>query len=357
MNIDNILYSGFRFSEDENLLKFKFKVLNSILIITIFFTVLLALLSDLGINDIGRVQTMTNYISSVVCIAGMLYLRLSKDNFFLSVIFLLTIIFLSFIIALIYVPEDAFRIIWFYITTYIAFILLGGFSGKVVTALSIVTILITNYFVDLQFSQLTLVTSLIGLFIFSTLSQINTNMIAAYENSLHEKNIILQQQARTDSLTGIMNRRYFDEVSSQYFETAQKYNKNISLLTIDLDHFKNINDTYGHAIGDEILISFAENIKKKFSESDIFARIGGEEFGALLFDTDIEIAKEIAENIRLEVEKFPYVGKGEKIAVTTSIGVTQNLASDEKFSSICIRSDEALYKAKNEGRNRVCVLL
>ena len=138
--------------------------------IVAIFAALFAIFSDLGINDIGRIQTNVDYLNSVFCVMVFFFLRLSKNNFILSARLLLAILFMTFIVVLIYVPQDEFRLIWFYFVTYAAFILLGSTSGIFVSIVSIIIILTANYFLDLQLSQYAMITSLFGLIIFTLLS-------------------------------------------------------------------------------------------------------------------------------------------------------------------------------------------
>ena len=129
----------------------------------------------------------------------------------------------------------------------------------------------------------------------------------------------------------------------------------MTLLLLDLDHFKKVNDTYGHQVGDQLLIRFAKVIEPILRKSDILARVGGEEFAVLLFKTESEGAYHLAEKIREEVAKVVIKCKDQDVFVTTSIGVAQNSKRDKDFDEIFARADKALYKAKKQGRNRVSI--
>ena len=132
-------------------------------------------------------------------------------------------------------------------------------------------------------------------------------------------------------------------------QRAKRYKRPLSLIIFDIDHFKKINDTYGHKVGDEVLKALSKLIKKNIRKIDFAARWGGEEFVILAPETNVEGAKKLAEKLRQAVEtyKFPTVGK-----VTISLGVAQ-LEPDEKPEDFIVRADMALYKAKEGGRNRV----
>ena len=354
MSLDNFLYSGFKFSTDEDLLKFKFKMLNSIFIIVAFSSALFALLSDFDINDIGPIHSKVDYVYSFLTIMLIFFLRSSKKNYNLTAHLLLTISLITFTSALIFVPQDEFRMIWFYLLIFVAYIVSGKMSGILYTLASIVIILSFNSFVDLELSPVAINSGILGLLIGSFLSYLYTNKITNYENSLKKQNSSLSILASTDYLTGIMNRRMFNDISEHYFLTAQKNNFNLTLLLLDLDHFKKVNDTYGHQAGDHLLKHFVETIEKILNKSDIFARIGGEEFAILLSQINDDNAYLLAEQIRKEVENLFITYEGQTIFVTTSIGISENKSTDTAFENIFSRSDMALYQAKHEGRNRTC---
>lgn len=352
MSLNNFLYSGFEFQEDEDLLGFKFKMINSILVIVALFSMLVGILSDLGISDIGPIHSKVNYVYGIFSVMLIFFLRSSKRNYKKVSNALLIASLLTFTSALLLVPQDEFRIIWFYLLIFVAYILNGSASGLFFTIASLGVILSVHLLSDLQLSQLAINTSILGLIIGSFLARFYTNKISDYENSLQQKNVALHVLASTDDLTGVMNRRLFGEVSNRYFETSQRDNLPLSLLLFDLDNFKKVNDTYGHQAGDQMLIRFAEAIKLFLRKSDIVARVGGEEFAVLLFETDMEGAFTLAEKIRTLVESISIDYEGEKVSVTTSIGIAQHSKGDKAFNTIYERADKALYRAKKEGRNR-----
>ena len=354
MRLDNFLYSGFKFSADEDLLKFKFKMLNSIFIIVAFFSALFGLLSDLGINDIGPIHSKVNYLYSFLTIMLIFFLRSSKENYVLAAQFLLIISLMTFTSALIFVPQDEFRMIWFYLLIFVAYMVSGRRSGIVHTLASISIILSVNLFIDLQLSKEAINSGILGLLIGSFLANVYTNKITDYEEDLKKQNSSLSLLASTDYLTGVMNRRMFNEISEHYFQTAQKNQLHLTLLVFDLDHFKKVNDTYGHQAGDKLLKRFAEILKGNLSKSDIFARIGGEEFAVLLSQTNSDDAYILAERIRNEIESNFITYNDQDIYATTSIGISENRETDTEFENIFSRADMALYNAKNEGRNRTC---
>ena len=160
--------------------------------------------------------------------------------------------------------------------------------------------------------------------------------------AIHNENKLLETMAYNDHLTGIYNRQMFAKVLEKEIENKKRHGDNISLLMLDIDHFKMINDTYGHEIGDKVLVSLTKLISSNLRTNDVFARWGGEEFMILLPRTDVNIAYHKAEELRKLIEEY----KDNNIPnITISIGVTQMLDYDKEQSAF-IRVDEALYKAK-----------
>jgi len=166
---------------------------------------------------------------------------------------------------------------------------------------------------------------------------------------MQESYVNIAKQAFYDGLTGIYNRTKFNEFLSYEIERASRAPHSFSCVLLDIDHFKIFNDTYGHLIGDEILISLTHTIQNNIRTTDKFARWGGEEFIVLLIDTPPEEAREIAEKLRMKIEDISHPTAG---SISASFGVTEYRAGDG-INSIFKRSDDALYKAKEMGRNRV----
>ncbi|HEX5330170.1 sensor domain-containing diguanylate cyclase [Sulfuricurvum sp.] len=169
-------------------------------------------------------------------------------------------------------------------------------------------------------------------------------------DELYSMTNTLEEKAFRDNLTGIKNRENFEDIFTIEIDNAKASNVPLSLIIFDVDHFKMINDTYGHQAGDIILVEMVKLIEKNIKNGDIFARWGGEEFVILARQTEIIGATNLAENIRKIVEayKFSYVEKN----VTLSFGIAQLIAEDTK-KSLFEKADGALYEAKKNGRNRV----
>ena len=163
------------------------------------------------------------------------------------------------------------------------------------------------------------------------------------------------EMAVTDGLTGLHNRRYLDSHLATLFERAASRGRSLSLMITDIDRFKPINDTYGHAAGDEVLRDFARRLRKNVRGIDLACRFGGEEFVVVMPDTEPHVAEKVAERIRHEIESQPFaIGGGtQSLQVTVSIGVASMIPGKDSVDTLVKRADAALYEAKNNGRNRV----
>lgn len=163
----------------------------------------------------------------------------------------------------------------------------------------------------------------------------------------------LVKLTRRDPLTDIPNRRYFLECSIQEFVRARRYHTHLCVASLDIDHFKKINDHYGHAAGDAMLKSLCHHIEQQLRSTDLFARIGGEEFAILMPDIELEGALLLSERIRQAVAEHQLFLNGQEISCTISIGVAILKASDAAIEDCIFRADKALYQAKKNGRNLV----
>jgi diguanylate cyclase (GGDEF)-like protein len=166
---------------------------------------------------------------------------------------------------------------------------------------------------------------------------------------------LAQKRAITDGLTGLNTHVFFKEQLAKRFSEARRHQEALSVMLVDIDHFKRVNDTYGHPVGDEVLRRVAGAIKQMSRTDDTVARYGGEELALVLPQTDLEGAHVLAERIREAVAALEG-GPGQRMpTVTVSVGVAQTEASDESHAAVIERADKALYAAKRQGRNQVCL--
>ena len=175
---------------------------------------------------------------------------------------------------------------------------------------------------------------------------------------LRSVNTQLEQLAFRDGLTNLYNHRYFQEILSTEMARAKRYGRSLCLLIFDIDHFKNVNDTYGHTVGDQVLVSLADNILKAVRPSDIVARYGGEEFAVILPETSTSGMRVFAERLRRCVQAVSTpVAKDKTINVTVSIGGTEFIPEKDSSKQLLIETaDRAMYQAKTSGRNCVTIL-
>lgn len=164
----------------------------------------------------------------------------------------------------------------------------------------------------------------------------------------------LHKLASTDPLTGALNRRHFWQVADMELHRHQRYFRELAVLVMDIDHFKRINDTFGHPAGDTVLLELVKRCKRNLRKSDLFGRIGGEEFAILLVETQAEAAVEVADRLRQRMaDKQILVKGGIPIKFTVSIGMTNARREDDCLDDLIKRADAAMCLAKKRGRNRV----
>jgi len=170
------------------------------------------------------------------------------------------------------------------------------------------------------------------------------------ESSYHEE---IYRMTIIDGLTGIFNKRYFMETLDKEVARSRRYRRDLTVLMFDIDHFKLINDTYGHLAGDYILQDLARLVQSRARREETLARYGGEEFIMILPETGLDGGAELAEQLRKRVEEHQFTFEGELIPVTISVGLAGLKAEDTDMTSFLKKVDEKLYEAKHAGRNRV----
>ncbi len=175
-------------------------------------------------------------------------------------------------------------------------------------------------------------------------------------NDISQRKILeaeLFRQASIDALTGINNRGHFQSLAEQEVRRARRFSRDLTAMMIDIDLFKPINDTFGHAAGDAVIQGIVKRATESLRQSDCIGRVGGEEFAVILPETSISAAYDVADRLRKHIEEKPIVCGHQAISCTVSIGIAQLLPDDSGFDDILRRADKALYAAKQAGRNRV----
>lgn len=164
----------------------------------------------------------------------------------------------------------------------------------------------------------------------------------------------LRRLASTDSLTGALNHGHFMQKAAAEMRRAQRYRHPLALLMLDADHFKQINDTQGHAAGDQVLRELVATLGQELRENDLLGRLGGEEFAAMLPETDHQAANLVADRLRQRLAALVFPGRAGEFGITVSIGVAILGTVDKNLEDLLKRADQALYQAKEMGRDRVC---
>ncbi|MCI0994315.1 sensor domain-containing diguanylate cyclase [Pseudomonas corrugata] len=179
--------------------------------------------------------------------------------------------------------------------------------------------------------------------------------VATNRHQLQAANAQLQLLSSTDRLTGLYNRGYWEENLKATYARHQRYGNNSSLVMFDIDHFKRVNDTYGHQAGDKVIEQVASLVREHVRDSDVAGRYGGEEFGVVLSDTDKAGARMFAERLRKAVEEMDVQYGDKVIRFTISLGVADLTQPSNSHADLIAWADEALYTSKKTGRNRVTV--
>lgn len=177
--------------------------------------------------------------------------------------------------------------------------------------------------------------------------------LRAMTETLSARSVTLEHAALTDSLTGMHNRRYFDDALREYLDEFRRIGKPVGLMILDLDNFKAVNDTHGHDVGDEVLRAIATCLREFTRYHDVVARLGGEEFAVIAPNLDDGMLTKLAERIRTAIAHLAVTSGNVTLRVTTSVGLAvwdRAETADEFFR----RADRKLYQAKRQGRNRVC---
>jgi diguanylate cyclase (GGDEF)-like protein len=176
------------------------------------------------------------------------------------------------------------------------------------------------------------------------------------EQQLVQSNQELLQLASTDLLTGLANRRAIMQQAMVEIRRANRYQKDLAVLMLDIDHFKQINDQHGHAAGDKVLAEFADLCRQSIRDTDLAGRYGGEEFFILLPEIDLKTAILSAERIRMTVAGHAFTLRDNTVLnITCSLGIAMYLPDRDDLDKLLLRADQALYQAKHQGRNRCCV--
>lgn len=340
----------YHFEAHETLIAFRYKMLKIMTVVLALFTLVFGLLDIAGLHQMGLLMRYTEFGMSGLAVGAYILLSRYKKAYFPVLYFLMAVTFAFFTVTLFTVPEDSFRAVWFLVLIIGVFVLHSIVAGLVIASVSLGMILAGSHMFELQMNQMSL-TTMSGSFIIITITLFfYTRRINEYEEQLLEKNRILDRLATHDALTGVMNRRLFLNIANKYFHKALREKQHLYFLMMDIDWFKKINDTYGHKIGDDVLITYTGLIASILRKNDLFGRLGGEEFGIAIMEESMEHAKMAAEKIRNEVAKHRFPVDDTELSITVSIGIATS-DTHKSLEETMHFADKAMYDAKASGRN------
>lgn len=354
MTLDFFLDGKVCFDRDEELLRFRYRLLTGVMLTSAVGSAIFLVLSIAGINSLVWAHLCVIAAYCVFSAASIVLMRGHKKRFQAISRIFVAATFLVFASALFLVVNDELRVIWFYLLVFFTFVTLGQAAGIFTAVVSASIILLAGFYFSVPMSGNAVTTLLISLGATTLVSYVFAGRTTSYFKHMLRARDELETLANKDPLTGLLNARAYYDIANRLIQIHQRNADSFSVLFIDVDHFKRVNDSYGHEIGDKVLLAIAACLNAWIRGSDILARIGGEEFSLFLPNTNLEGAITIAEMLRMEIEMLkPTVNGFEPLEITVSIGVAEATANDVAIRDIQYRADQAMYLAKGQGRNRV----
>lgn len=354
--LGKFFFGDVHFPESEEYREFQYKFLMLLLAAGAIATAVFIIPAQSGAAPIPFEHVRSMTLFTAVSVLLFFALR-GRKQWFIPVVWLYEIAsLLELASAMIYVPGDELRILWLFTNIPGAYLLLGRAMGTVVSIVIIIGLVIGNTHMAAPYSPNALATAVISMIYSAAFFHAYADRSVNFYIRMRDSNEKLKFMATRDPLTGVFNARAYYEFCEGMIKLAQRNNRPYAVLFVDLDHFKSINDTYGHAAGDLVLKTVADCLVKNSRASDGVGRIGGEEFSIFLPDTTFEDAVALAEYLRFSIELLmPVIGE-EARKITASIGVARNQHSEQTMLEIQKQADLAMYRAKAAGRNRVSAL-
>ena len=354
--VSRFFFGNYVFNESEEYLEFRFKFLIVLMLVGALLTALVILGTLSQINPIGWEHGRSMIFFTLGAITLWLLLR-GRPQRFKPIGYTYEVLSLwEATSSTLFVPVDELRVLWFFTNIPCVFILLGQRMGWVVTLGSIGLVVFGNQHLGQPYSPNAVATACLAMLYFAVSFHAYTDRSLSYFKRMRDFNAQLKDLASHDPLTGVMNARAYYASCDQLIRLSQRENQMFSVLFIDLDHFKRINDNHGHAAGDHVLRTVAQVIQTHVRSSDVVGRIGGEEFSVFLPNTDLTGACALAEKLRAAIEASHPSVDDMRLIVTASIGVASKSFQDQSMVAIQQTADLAMYEAKKQGRNRVSTL-
>jgi diguanylate cyclase (GGDEF)-like protein len=351
--LERALFGAARFHESEEYRAFQYRFLILVMLGSLFFTGLFLLAVLVGMHTLPP-RHVAMLIAFVVCVSALLLIIRQRRALYVGVTIGYVVAAQAlFVSALLQVPQNELRVLWFYTSIPTAYILLGSRFGTLATAGLMLGFPLVNPWLAEPYSRHAVVSGLVVMLFLGFFFHVHVNRTLAYLERMRDANERLRELSQHDVLTGVLNARAYYEQGDRLILASRRIGQPCAVLFIDLDHFKWINDSHGHATGDVVLRAVAERMMATMRRSDLIGRIGGEEFSVLMPHTDVAQAMVLAEKLRAAVEALMPTVSGRPLRITTSIGVASSHDGDESILDAQQRADRAMYQAKALGRNRV----
>ncbi len=348
-----ILYGDVTFLEGEEYRAFQFRFLTVLMLAGAVVTGLLLLGVATGINTIDTLHVVSMAIFMSLSLLLWLGLR-GRPHLLLKLAWMYEAVCMAeYTSALYMVSADEMRVIWYFTNIPGVYILLGQKAGMMITLATMLGLAVGNAYLPQPYSINAMATLLVALFYLGAFFHIYGARSMSYFVRMRESNQRLRHLASHDPLTDLLNAGAYYATCDQLIHLAQRHHQRFSVLFVDLDHFKKINDTYGHEAGDIVLKAVSKTMLSVVRQSDAVGRIGGEEFSVFLPDTDLAGAHKLAEHMRQEIEDLMPQIATQRLRITASIGIATSDQVGESMAAIQRRADQAMYEAKQLGRNRV----
>jgi len=350
------LFGDVAFAGGEEYRQFQYRFTCAILVFAIVITGLfqVAVLAGPPLYDPIYVAVGRGFLA--VSVAAFVILRGRPERMRLVAPVYAVLALAQYVMVLLFNGPDELRAIWFALNLPGVYLILGSRFGVATTVASIAIVLGANPYLQTPYSPGALITVVLGIIYVSAFFHAYAARSISFHHAMVEANRRLAEMAARDPLTGLFNARAYYSLCEQALARSRREGRPFAMLFVDLDHFKSINDRHGHEAGDAVLKAAAACLADGVRHSDLVGRIGGEEFSALLPDTDREGAMQLAEKLRVEIETLrPDIG-AERLSITASLGVAIGGPASPSIAEVQRRADEAMYQAKRKGRNRVTSL-
>lgn len=349
----HFLLGGAEFEEDEEYLQFQFRFLYILMLNGLVFNSAILVSDGLGVMKLGTAHLVMTHAYSLVSLLLMVLVWGRKERFFRVAWSYVVLNFLQFVSALLFVTADEMRVVWFFLQISGVYILLGAWPGMVNTLVTILAIHGVNQYLQPPLSSHALATLTLSLGAAGVVFHVYSSRSVSFHRRMVESNLQLRKLSTEDPLTGLLNARAYYALVDRLIRLSTRNGASFAVLFIDLDHFKSINDRYGHEAGDTVLKETAACLKRLIRHSDALGRIGGEEFSIFLSTITPEEALKFAEKLRSDIERLMPRIEAMPLRITASIGVAMNQTEPLTFAEIQGQADQAMYRAKAAGRNRV----